>query len=241
VPTRKVRDELFVDLEVRGPDLELPVVKSDLFGELWAPRDLAEYTALVQSPTLSDATVSGWRGQSDGSWAVHSGAYRRLMSQPQAWVADGETVRENVLRDYEDRLLQQARLAGHGYADGRRLSDLEVLGLLQHHGAATRLLDFTENAFIALWFACRQRLDRHGIVFGVALDDAWRIARDSFVDARFSSLLEEAEGRMTYWRPSALSPRIFSYLPNERVRAGLLRTMQGRVLDCRGKRRINSN
>ena len=77
------------------------------------------------------------------------------------------------------------------------MSDLEVLGLLQHHGAATRLVDFTESAFAALWFACRQRHDRWGIVFGAVLDDAWRIGRDEHLQAPFAELLAGGEGRMT--------------------------------------------
>lgn len=112
------------------------------------------------------------------------------------------------MREYEDRLLQLARLGGHGYASGRKLSDLEVLSVLQHHGAATRLADFTDNAFIALWFAATANHDRYGIVFGVEFDNAWRIGRDEYPQGSFLDLLDAAEGRMTYWKPAALSPRM---------------------------------
>lgn len=70
------------------------------------------------------------------------------------------------------------------------MQPLELLALLQHYGIPTRLLDITENALVALYFACCSEPNKDGEVFvfkyneldvaiyplGNALADSYRFA-----------------------------------------------------------------
>ena len=54
------------------------------------------------------------------------------------------------------------------------LCDLELLADLQHYGAATCLIDFTQSPLTALWFACKDEdnLGKDGKVIGMRADNS---------------------------------------------------------------------
>lgn len=94
------------------------------------------------------ATRDGWafRGQADASWPLLSALPRRLLQH-------------NVPRDQwhqrEERAIRIFRRKAHVYLPDKSMldDDLRCLAMMQHHGAPTRLLDFTKSPFVAAFFA----------------------------------------------------------------------------------------
>jgi len=87
-----------------------------------------------------------FRGHSRADWDLRSGLERAIAR----FDMGGRTVAE-----LEGGLVRQfARRAHHYLADApKRDSWVEWLALMQHHGAPTRLLDFTYSFYVALFFA----------------------------------------------------------------------------------------
>lgn len=89
-----------------------------------------------------------FRGLSNDAYQIEASAWRRLPSTYNRSSYD-EFLEINKI------LIKEARLQGHDYKNGRKLTDLEILAELQHFRAATCLIDFTYSAQVALWFACQ--------------------------------------------------------------------------------------
>jgi len=200
-----VSKRLFVDISGRDGAIELDVVELDGWGPVWAPETLSEFIRVIQRTTWRTGQPEVWRGQSK-AWPLHSGGARRFRDSPifHGAVKDPAAL-ESFIADYERELIDHARLDGHGEVAGRRRSDLEVLGLLQHHGAATRLIDFTLNSLIALWFACRDDPGDYGILIGLDLSQARQAFRQATIDAE---LVKHQGPGMHFWRPWGLSSRM---------------------------------
>jgi len=92
--------------------------------------------------------LDGWafRGQQDATWPLQSSLSRYL---------DAFIQNKGTWRMREERAIRIFRRKAHNYLDKSAVldDDLRCLGLMQHHGAPTRLLDFTKSPFVAAFFA----------------------------------------------------------------------------------------
>lgn len=145
--------------------------QSQLYGLIPQPESFAELLEILirkEKPSYDNQKslfVRYWRGQSNVNWRLDSSAYRRIIQEE----IFAKSLDES-LRSYEERLLNYATHQGYRYYKGRKLSDMELLARLQHHGAATRLIDFSANALIALWFCANSHERTDGLLIGIHSD-----------------------------------------------------------------------
>lgn len=92
-----------------------------------------------------------YHGVANLIWSLDTALFRRVSRYRRLSVGEAEVARE------ERVLLDGARRLQFDRRDGFEMSDLELLAVLQHQGAATRLLDVSFNAMISLWFATEDR------------------------------------------------------------------------------------
>ena len=135
---------------------------------------LSKYHNELQNKMRGQVGDFLYRGQENADWKLRSGAVRRIFpggetDELQKLIEKKKNFdfHEENLR-YHEELLERAKIRGwYRETGGRELQDLELLAKLQHHGAATCLLDFTTRFDVALWFACKKAEDKKkdGIVF----------------------------------------------------------------------------
>lgn len=128
----------------------------------------SEVHLLGSSPPDGASSAMWFRGHADGCWELKPSAGR-------AFELGGLVTKDmtrNDLYKQEAALLQRFRRDGYPFVQ-RLLSEWEAITLAQHHGLPTRLLDWTSNPLVALFFAAEKHGDADGTVFAYRPRKSW--------------------------------------------------------------------
>ena len=160
---------------------------------------MAEFQARLQE-FESDEGGFLYRGQADAVWPVSCSAARRLTQDPTNLIEN--QLIYSLLVGYLEFLIVKARMRGFHETS----PDLELLAQLQHQGAATGLIDFTRQPFVALWFACNGAYEKDGAVYVLSRSATEEISNRRDLEKQIQSFYQE--GTLWSWEPSALGNRI---------------------------------
>jgi hypothetical protein len=133
------------------------------------------FLGLVTKPPYSNWA---FRGERDERWPLYSSLSRYLQNfgvAPQAWPLQEERILRIFKRKAHQFLNQPPEWDDH----------FQWLALMQHHGAPTRLIDFTWSPYVAAFFALERTL-ADGVVWALnpARIDSTRARKPSRMDPR---------------------------------------------------------
>jgi hypothetical protein len=128
--------------------------------------DFHEAVSKISAYERATGSKFVWRGVANAGHPLYSSVVRHYIALNKAVPS------EKQLRKFEREILDEARdwnLDWH--REGGRLTGLELLAAMQHHGIPTRLLDFSFNPLFALSFATEKHDQLAGRIFAIDISN----------------------------------------------------------------------
>ena len=125
-----------------------------------------------------------YRGQANANYGLSSSLYRECRKYATAQVVEAD------LAKAESAIITTMRDEGLG----RRMTDGELLMVLQHHGIPTRLVDVSAEPLEALFFAVDHNDAASGRLFIIELHHQQRVQMDQFARRRPLPWADAARG-----------------------------------------------
>lgn len=190
-----------------------------------------------------------WRGQANSSYLLSPGVHTRVKTS-------GLPLTDENVKLTTRRLLDSTRASRLDVHEGAALPDFALLAQLQHHGAATPLLDVSLDPLIALYMAVvspdGQGDDYDGVVFAIKKPEQPPAPEIESFDTRAFEDIYDAlphEGAVFYRAPDVsdrlriqrgyfLVSRVDHQYPKVTIQLSVDATMQGawinKRMDARG-------
>ncbi|KZE77526.1 hypothetical protein AV926_14235 [Myroides marinus] len=116
---------------------------------------------IFSSIRTESKTVAIFRGQSNSKW--------KLIPKCQ---------REGFTKEQDIYYFENWKRRAKAFLDKEIFTDTELLAIAQHTGLATRLLDWSLNPLVALFFACEANLNDDGAVYCLTDQEKETYVRD---------------------------------------------------------------
>ena len=104
-----------------------------------------------------------FRGQSDKSWEIKPKAGRKEFAENYT----------DFFNDYST--FRSWKRYAQFYLDKQPSNDWDLLAIAQHHGLATRLLDWSKNPLVAAYFSCIENPNKDAVIYYYPIKNSFQI------------------------------------------------------------------